>query len=431
MAFENEELNQRREARRQEQKFLAGQRRLLRIGVIMTALTLVLCGAALLITMGIVNQPAQPSMEQTTERPTESQPTEPLPTQPVTPDTVIHFVAGGDVNVTDKTVSAGASGGGYDYTNMFMDLVPTLAGADLAALNFEGNLYGAPYGDTKSAPAALAQALRNAGVDILQTANSQSIVNGLSGLTATLQGIRDAGMEPLGTYASAEEFRKSGGYLIREVQGIRIAFVAFTKGMDGMGLPAGSEDCVNLLYKDYNSTYQTVDTEGITAVLKAAQAQKPDITIALLHWGSEYNRKISKTQEKIATLLLEQGVDAIIGTHSHYVQEVKFDSRKGTVIAYSLGDFYGNGDTAGTDYTLLLDLEITRDGRTGRVAITGVDYTPVYLLDETESGGGLRLLRIREAMAAYEQNTVNRVSQEAYLAMKNALEKIESRMDIA
>ena len=76
-------------------------------------------------------------------------------------------------------------------------------------------------------------------------------------------------MEPLGTYASTEDFRKSGGYLIREVQGIRIAFVAFTKGMDGMGLPAGSEDCVNLLYEDYNSTYQTVDTEGITAILKA------------------------------------------------------------------------------------------------------------------------------------------------------------------
>ena len=113
------------------------------------------------------------------------------------------------------------------------------------------------------------------------------------------------------------------------------------------------------------------------------------------------------------------------------MQEVKFDPRRGTVIAYSLGDFYGNGDTAGTDYTLLLDLEITKDGATGRVSITGVDYTPVYLLDETGTGGGLRLLRIREAMAAYEQNTVNKVSQEAYLAMKNALEKIESRMDIA
>ena len=76
-------------------------------------------------------------------------------------------------------------------------------------------------------------------------------------------------------------------------------------------------------------------------------------------------------------------------------------------------------------------MEITRNGATGRVSITGVDYTPVYLLDETETGGGLRLLRIREAMAAYEQNTVNKVSQEAYLAMKNALEKIESRRDIA
>lgn len=426
MAFDNEELNQRREARRQEQKFQAGQRRLLRVGVIMTALTLTLCGAALLITMGIVNQPATPSLEHTTTQLTESQP---IQTEPITPDTVIHFVAGGDVNITDKTVGVGATGGGYDYTDVFIDVVPTLAGADLAVLNFEGSLYGAPYGSgQKSAPAALVQALRNAGVDFLQTANSQSVVNGLSGLSATLRGIREAGMEPLGTYASSADFRKSGGYFIREVQGIRIAFVAFTKGMDGMGLPAGSEDCVNLLYKDYNSTYQKVDTEGITAVLKAAQAQKPDITIALLHWGSEFNGKISETQKTISTLMLEQGVDAILGTHTHYVQEVKFDPQKGTLIAYSLGDFYGDADVTGTDYSVLLNLEITKNGKTGKVAITSFDYTPVYLLDETETGGGLRLLRIRQAMAAYEQNTVNKVSENTYLSMKSALEKIESRM---
>ncbi len=431
MAFDNEELNQRREARRQEQKFQAGQRRLLRLGVIMTALTLVLCGGALLVTMWIVKQPAKPSLEQTATQPTESQPTPPPTTQPVTPDTVIHFVAGGDVNITDKTVNAGVTGSGYDYTDIFLDVVPTLAGADLAALNFEGSLYGAPYGSAqKSAPTALVQALRNAGVDFLQTANSQSVVNGLSGLSATLQGIRDAGMEPLGTYADAQAFQKTGGYVIREIQGIRIAFVAFTKGMDGMGLPAGSEDCVNLLYKDYSSTYQKVDTEGITAVLKAAQAQNPDITIALLHWGSEFNRKISQSQEQISALMLEQGVDAIIGTHSHYVQEVKFDPQKGTLLAYSLGDFYGDATTAGTEYSLLLNLEITKDGQTGHTAITGVDYTPVYLLDETQTGGGLRLLRIREAMAAYEQNLVNKVSESTYLGMKNALEKIESRMEI-
>ena len=272
------------------------------------------------------------------------------------------------------------------------------------------------------------QALVNADVDLVQADNSLAVRNGLSGLQSTLAGIRSAGMEPLGAYADTSQFQQSGGYTIREIQGIRVAIVAFTKGMDGMGLPNGSEDCVNLLYKDYNSTYQKVDTEGITAILRAAEAQKPDVTIALLHWGSEFNNQISSTQEKIRDLMLEEGVDAIIGTHSHYVQKVEYDAEAGSIVAYSLGDLLGDADKAGTDYSVLLDLEITKDGATGETSITGFDYTPVYILEEPGSGD-LRLLRIRQAMADYEANRIGRVSEETYAAMKSALEKVESRMD--
>ncbi len=428
MAYDDEELNKRREEREKERAFMARQRKLLRIGLIMTAVTLVLCGTALLITHGYLklSRPSEPSLEtppgtEITTAPPET--TEPVPTEP---DQIIHFVAGGDVNVTDKTVAAGSSAGGYDYSKVFLDVAPVLGGADLAAVNFEGSLFGAPYGTAnKSAPQQLMQALREAGVDLVQTANSQSIVNGLSGLRATLQGISEAGLQSVGSYESSEAFHQSGGYVIRQVQGVKIAVVAFTKGMDGMGLPAGNEDCVNLLYTDYSSTYQKVDTEGITSVLRAVQSQSPDITVALLHWGSEYNNQISKTQEKIRDLMLENGVDAILGTHSHYVQKVQFDKDKGTLVAYSLGDFLGDGVTAGTNYSVLLDLEITKSGTTGKASITGFQYTPVYLHEEE---GTMQLLRIREAVAAYESNYVNKVKEETYLAMKQILEKVDSRM---
>lgn len=356
-------------------------------------------------------------------------PGKPEETAPATqpqPDTVIHFVAGGDLNVTDSVVASGFSAGGYDYGKVLMDVTPVLAGADLAALNFEGNLVGEPYGSLHvSAPQALMESLRNAGVDLIQTANSKSVENGLLGLQSTIQGIRDAGMESLGTYANSGEFQKSGGYLMREVGGIRIALVAFTKGMDGRGLPAGSEDCVNLLYKDYSSTYQKVDTEGITAVMNAVAREDPDITIAMLHWGSELNSQISKTQTKIVKLLGSLGADAIIGTHSHYVQKMGFDKDAGLFVAYSLGDFLGDGKDAGTDYSVLLELQITKDGKTGETSITNFNYIPVYrLADES----GVRLLRIREAVAAYENRNVGAVSQEVYEAMKDALSKIESRV---
>ena len=429
MALENDELNQRRAERREEQRFLAKQQKFLRLGILITALTMIFCVGALLVARGMIAVPGTTAPE-TTEPATTLPPETPVPPTTV-PDTVIHFVAGGDINVTDKTVTAGTAVSGYDFTNTFMDLVPVLAGADLTAVNFEGSLYGNPYGSLNaSAPPQLMTALRNAGVDLLQAANSYSVKNGLSGLRATQQGIRAAGMEPVGAYEDSAAAQKSGGYYIREVQGIRIAFVAFTKGMDGAGLPAGSEGCVNLLYTDYNSTYQKVDTAGIKAVLENVRKAKPDITIALLHWGSEFNNQVSATQEKIRDLLLENGVSAIIGTHSHYVQQIDFDAEAGTLVAYSLGDLLGDGTRSGTESSILLDKEITKDGTTGQVKITGFDYPPIFIADEPESGGQLRLLRIREAIEGFESKYIGSVSKETYEAMKFALSRIESRIKV-
>lgn len=357
-------------------------------------------------------------------QPQEQPPETTVATQPPE-DTVIHLVAGGNVNITDKTVASGGSG--YDYSNVFLDVLPVLSGADLTLMNFEGNVYGPPYGTQQSsAPATLLQALKNAGVDILQTANTEALTNGLLGLAATNQAIRDAGMAPLGTYADNEEFEQHQGFQIYEIRGIRIALVAFTKGMDGRNLPEGSENCVNVLYTDYSSTYKSVNEEGITAVLKAAQKEQPDLTIAMLHWGGENTDQVNATQKKICRLLAELGVDAIIGTHSHLVQKMGYYEDTGMFVAYSLGDFIGDAEAIGTHYSVLLDLTVTKDGKTGEVRITGYDYTPVY--QHYDENGALQLLRIRQAMAAYENDYISKVSDDVYIIMKSALSNIESRV---
>lgn len=424
MASHEEELNRRREERLKERAFRQQQSKLLKIALIATASVLILCAAAVLAVLGLVHftgQPNQPS-QPTDPSAVTTVPTEPQPTEA---DKVIHFVAGGDVNVTDKTVTAGVGIGGYDFSGVFMDILPLFANADLSGVNLEGNVIGAPYGTaTHSAPQQLLTALKNAGVDFIQSANSLTIYNGINGMRTTLQAIRSAGMEPLGAYATPEEQRQSGGFVIREVGGIRVALVALTKGMDGMSLPEGSEGCVNILYKDYNSVYQKVDEAAISALLVNVNAQNPDVTIALLHWGSEYNSKISATQEKIRDLLLLGGVDAIIGTHSHYVQEVSYDAANGTLVAYGLGDLLGDAENPGTDYSVLLDLQITKSGATGKTTITGYDYVPLYL--DTEEG--IRIRQIRPALDAYENNALGKVSPEVYAAMKSALSKIEGRM---
>ena len=337
--------------------------------------------------------------------------------------TVIHYAAAGDLNVNAKTVGAGDAAG---YTEAFLDVAHLLAKADVASINFEGNLCGAPYGDGGSAPQALAEAMSKMGIDLVQMANSYSINKGISGLATSLNGITAAGMEPVGAYATNQDFKAGKGYTIKNVQGIRIAFVAFTKGMDGMALPVGSENCVNVLYTDYDSAYQVVDTEKITSVINAAKKEKPDILVALLHWGSEFNNTISPSQEAIVELLQGQGVDAILGTHSHYVQKVDFNRETGKVLAYSLGDFFSDASRSGSEYSIVLDLEITKDHKTGDAKITNCTYTPIFTVNEENKP--LRVVRLKETMAAYESGYLDKVTAETYAKMQYALQRIEARV---
>ena len=417
MSLDPEEIKKRRSQRAEQRAKQAARRR--RMGLCLAAAAVILIACAVLI-LSLRQNSSQNQTEQTEQTVPPDTGSE---TTVAAPTTTVHFVATGDLNITDKVVASGGSG--YDYTNVFLDVAHLLADADIAALNFEGNLCGAPYG-ADSAPASMAQALDRAGVDLIQLANSYAISQGLSGLADTVTSIRAAGMEPLGAYANQEEARNQKGYTVCNVGGIRIGFVAFTKGMDGLALPADGAGCVNVLYTDYDSTYQEIDTAGISAVLEALEEEKPDITVALLHWGSEYNDTISTSQKKIAALLQEKGVDAIVGTHSHYVQQMEFDPEAGTFVAYSLGDFYGDVPRAGTEYSVLLDLEITRDNVTGQTKITGYSYTPIFTV--TEGGQPTRVVRIREAMAAYEAGHINAVSKETYEAMAYALGRIEARV---
>ena len=424
MALDPEELKRRRQLRKQQRQ--AAQKKLI-FRLCIAGAVLLICGIVILSVAGgsgTEETPTQPpEISAPIEQVTQAEETAPEETLP--PNTVIHFAAAGDLNITEQVIASG--GTGYDYTGTFLDVAYLLADADLATVNFEGNLCGAPYGSNASAPQSLMTALRSAGVDMVQLANSYAINRGVSGLHDTITGVRQAGMEPVGVFADKEEFESKKGFSLFEVQGVRVAVVSFTKGMDGTTLPPGNESCVNVLYTDYDSTYQKVDKEKIGSILADVNAEDPDIIIALLHWGSEFNDTISNSQKTICSLLQENGVDAIIGTHPHYVQQIIYDEETKQLVAYSLGDFIGDAARSGSEYSVVLDLEITKDNVTGETAITGYDYTPLFTV--AEEGQTLRVLRIREAIAAYEAGYMDAVSQTTYEAMVYALKRVEQRIN--
>ena len=430
MALDPEELNKRRIAREKQRR----QRlRAKRLRLILAVLVLAAAGFGIFYLAGTTGESIQSVISQQpevieTEPPETEPPTERSKSMEQAPVT-IKLVAGGDLNVTDKVVWAGQEGSSFDYTKAFMDVAPVLSDADLSVLNFEGNVCGAPYGTAStSAPIQLIEALKLAGVDMLQLANSCSINNGLLGLTSTLNNIRSVGIETLGAYTSEEEFNRTKGYTIVTINDVKIAFVAFTKGVGGMGMPAGSEKCVNILYTDYFTSYLTIDKERINSLLKAVEAEKPDLTVAMLHWGSEYNDTVYDNQEDIVYIMQKAGVDVIIGSHPHRVQHVSYDELTGNLVAYSLGDFFGDGKKDGTFYSILLDLEITKDYDTGITRVTDWSYVPIYTLSETECDGDRRVIRIDNAIEAYEMNFVDKVTASCYDNLKFSLERIQKRL---
>ena len=430
-------LSRRHERREAARKKREAEARRVRRTLLAAVLALILCGVAFRnLTKDLVQEKPEKTQTQSQSHSVEAAPapTEaPKATRPAQKDpvTTIHIKAAGDLNITDSVVNAGVAIGGFDFSPVFKDVAGILSDADLTLLNFEGNVCGEPYGtQTTSAPVELIQALRACGVDLLQMANSCAINNGLNGLTATLNAIRSTGIEPVGAYATASELRTSKGYTITDIKGIKVAFVAFTKGLGGRGMPAGNENLVNLLYNDYATEYKEIARDRIAEILKNVETEKPDLTVALLHWGSEYNDDISKTQKSIVSLMQKQGVDVIIGTHPHTLQPIVFDDMAGTLVAYSLGDFFGEANRGATNYSIILDIEITKDDNAGTTRVTDFSYTPIYTVREGEAVGNKdrRVVRIEKALEAHEENFLDKVTDATAESMTYALTRIGQRI---
>ena len=409
MALDPEQFHKRRMARQQQRQ---AARKKLYLRLILAAVAIIACTLTIVLVTRPASQPDVPSVSAPDTRPGETGSSQET--------TTIRIAAVGDVNTTNRVVSSGNSV--REYNDMLLDVSHLLSNPHLTLMNLEGVVAGPPYGDSRSTPEELLQALKKTGVDGIQLANSYTVHNGIASLASTVSKLEEHGFLTLGAYKNSEKDRP---YTMIEIEGIRIAIAAFTKGTVGMGMLSKGEYGTNILYTDYDTTYQDVDTAYMERVLSAIRNDKPDLTIALLHWGSEYNDNISKSQERIRTLLLDGGVNAIIGTHSHYVQKMELNE-KGQFIAYSLGDFLGDGARSGTEYSLILNLTVEKNNTTGATKITAFDYTPTFIVNTEEQP--LRVLRLREAIAAYESGQLGRVDETTYNAMKYALTRIEARV---
>ena len=327
------------------------------------------------------------------------------------PDTVATLAAVGDIMVYDNQISdAQQADGTYSFDDCFKAISASTSDADLTVGNLELNFCGAPYSGFPNfrAPEALATSLATIGFDLVQTANTYSIQNGISGLQGTIHYLDAAGIGHVGTCASEEERAQSNDVVLKDMGGIKVAFIAFTKGVNNNTLPDGTDFAVDLLYTDYYSDYSKIAQDAILKQVEAAKALSPDVIVAMLHWGAEGELAPSDTQKQIKDLLFQNGVDVILGTHSHLVGPMEEEAvttkdgeQKTCFVAYSLGNFISGKDKDTFRESCVLNLEFTKNGQTGDTSISKISYLPIYIVDSGASAETeFEVLPIRSAISS-------------------------------
>lgn len=308
----------------------------------------------------------------------------------------------------------------YDFSHVFREIKEHFEEADLVIGNLETTFAGKDRGysgyPTFNTPEALGQNLKALGFDILSTANNHSLDKGYSGVVSTLEKLEELGINTTGTYKSEEE---SEQILIKEVNDIKLAFLSYTYGTNGIPVPSGKEYCINL-----------IDKELIKIDIEKAKAQGADVICVNMHWGLEYKLKPNDTQKELADFLFENGVDIIFGSHPHVLQPMEkkqittIDGQEKEVfVIYSLGNFISGQVAENTELSVILDIEVTKRG--DKVAISDVSYTPIYMYNKgTGKTERFQVLDIKKAITQYENKSNSMITSTLYTKLTAGLTKI-------
>lgn len=304
----------------------------------------------------------------------------------------------GDIMTHMPVVNSGASGDGYDYTNMFAYLKNYLEEADYAAANLETTLSGTDQGNQYTgspkfnAPDAIADGAKKAGFDLLLTGNEHCNDYGTYGLKRTLDILKNRGLDALGTSST------SGGdkYIVKDLNGIQVGMVCYTQADTSKGretptvnsttLDSSAAGLLNAFdYDELDAFYSEMKTH-----IAAMKEEGAEAIVAYLHWGDEYKLKVGKRQPEIAQKLCDLGVDVIVGSHSHTVQPVELlkstDGSHTTVCMYSVGNLVSNQrannakiNSGHTEDGLLFSFTLA-EYEDGGVYVDSIDLLPIWVL---------------------------------------------------
>lgn len=296
-------------------------------------------------------------------------------------ETSARIMAHGDLLYHDIIyMSAKKEDGSYDFHENFEYVTPWLKQADLAIGDFEGTInkdhYLAGY-PLFNAPGQVMDAIKDAGYHVLDLAHNHVLDSQIEGVISTADAIEKAGMTPIGVYT--HESRDQAPLVIKEVNGIKVALLAYSYGFNGIEQSISQED--------YNRYLSDLNEDKMKAEIERAE-KEADITVIMPQMGVEYRIEPTEEQKVLYHKMIEWGADIIFGGHPHVVEPsetVEKDGEKKLII-YSMGNFISNqrietmtgvDNAKWTERGVLMDVTVKKKG--GKTTIDTAKAHPTWV----------------------------------------------------
>ncbi len=296
----------------------------------------------------------------------------------------VSFVAVGD-NLIHDTVyeqAAARSSSGYDFSDAYERIADKISEPDVAILNqetiisTEHNVSSYPMFNS---PVEVGDEMLEIGFDVFNIATNHSIDCGEKGLVSAINFWKSKNAVTTGAYLNNDDFNNIP---MRDVNGVKIAYLGLTESTNGLSLPDDS-DVILVKASDESLLQQRI--------MKAKETA--DVVIVNAHWGNEYTHEPTNAQRELAQKLAAWGADVIIGHHPHVIQPVEYitnsDGRK-TLVAYSLGNFISAQNRGPRMLGGMLNFEIVKNNTTGEIALENVKFSGVV----THYGYGYSNIRV-------------------------------------
>ena len=262
------------------------------------------------------------------------------------------------------------AGNGYNFDTYYDGTREYSENADLAYINMETICNGDEHYELSSyplfnGPKEVIDAVYNAGFDWWSISSNHSLDTGANGLLEQLNTIHEKYPDIIttGSHTSLEDKNTP---IVKEINGIKVGFLGYTYGLNGLIVPEDKEWLVSMIDKEQ----MKIDMEALSKV--------SDIQMVAMHWGVEYSTSISEEQKDLTKYLNELGAEVIIGTHPHVIEpaEIYHGENQDTLVYYSLGNYTSAQDVAPRMVGGMASFTVNYDPNTFKTSFTDVKFIP-------------------------------------------------------